>query len=59
MTGKPVKTDDRLLIHVSPKPDACEHDFKGWRAFADGNGGETVCTKCGMGAMHYSLMTGP
>lgn len=34
------------------------HDFKGWRKFADGNGGETVCTKCGMGAMTWSLRTG-
>jgi hypothetical protein len=21
----------------------CEHDFKGWRAFLNGGGGETVC----------------
>lgn len=37
-----------------------EHDFKGWREFADGgNGGEQVCTKCGMGAMQWSLRVGP
>lgn len=35
-----------------------EHDFKGWREFVDGRGGETVCTKCGMGAMAWSLRTG-
>ena len=35
-----------------------EHDFKGWRQFADGRGGETVCTKCGMGAMAWALRTG-
>lgn len=35
------------------------HDFKGWREFPDGNGGETVCTKCGMGAMAWSLRAGP
>jgi hypothetical protein len=44
------------LFHATPSSDACQHDFKGWRAFSDGNGGEQVCTKCGMGAMHYSLM---
>lgn len=37
----------------------CEHDFQGWREFSDGNGGEQVCTKCGMGAMAHSLRTGP
>lgn len=36
----------------------CEHDFQGWREFADGRGGETVCTKCGVGAMSWSLRTG-
>lgn len=35
-----------------------EHDFKGWREFEDGRGGETVCSKCGMGAMAWSLRTG-
>ena len=44
-----------VFVHVTPK---CEHDFQGWRDFADGRGGETVCTKCGMGAMSWSLRTG-
>jgi hypothetical protein len=35
----------------------CEHDFKGWRAFINGGGGETVCQRCGMGAMSHSLRT--
>lgn len=39
----------------------CEHDFQGWRPIYDDNdnecGGETVCTRCGCGAMHHSLMT--
>jgi hypothetical protein len=35
----------------------CEHNFKGWRAFAHGGGGETVCERCGMGAMSHSLRT--
>lgn len=47
-----------LFVHVTPKPDACDHDFHGWRDFEDGNGGEQVCRKCGMGAMTYSLRTG-
>lgn len=47
-----------IFFHLSPKPDSCDHDFKGWRAFEDNSGGEQVCTKCGMGAMHYSLLTG-
>jgi hypothetical protein len=33
----------------------CEHDFQGWREFDDGCGGETVCKRCGMGAMSHSL----
>lgn len=45
------------FIHIEPKADACDHDFKGWREFEDGNGGEQVCTKCGTGAMRHSLMT--
>ena len=56
------KQDDDIdlgfLFHASPKPDACDHDFQGWHEFEDGNGGEQVCTKCGMGAMAYSLRTG-
>lgn len=51
--------EKRIFLHITPKPDACDHDFKGWRPFSDGNGGEQVCTKCGMGAMAYSLRVGP
>jgi hypothetical protein len=36
----------------------CAHYFQGWRELADGRGGESVCTKCGMGAMAWSLRTG-
>lgn len=36
--------------------DDCDHDWQGWRTFDDGRGGERVCTKCGMGAMHHSTM---
>ena len=53
----------KWFIHVTPKPGTCddgaEHDFQGWRDFPDGNGGERVCTKCGLGAMAYTLMVGP
>jgi hypothetical protein len=40
-----------------PHPE-CDHDFKGWREFADGRGGERVCSKCGIGAMAHTLRTG-
>lgn len=36
----------------------CNHDFVGWREFADGRGGERVCRHCGMGAMEWSVRTG-
>jgi len=52
----------KLLIHVTPKPEMCddgaEHDFQGWRDFPNGNGGEQVCTKCGLGAMAHTLRLG-
>ena len=48
--------------HVSPKPDACDHDFHGWQDHTDEQGriigGEQVCAKCGIGAMAYSLRVG-
>lgn len=47
-----------FFFHKMESPDACAHDFQGWREFEDGRGGERVCTKCGMGAMTYSLRTG-
>lgn len=54
-SGKSVKLN--LFVHVTPRADACAHIFEGWRDFADGNGGEQVCTKCGMGAMAATLAT--
>lgn len=45
------------FFHAIPKADLCDHDFQGWYEFIDGNGGEQVCTKCGIGAMAYSLRT--
>lgn len=33
----------------------CEHDFSGWREFDDGLGGEQFCSKCGTGAMQWSM----
>lgn len=51
-----------LLLHVSPRVDACAHDFRGWRDLydeaGDVAGGEQVCIKCGIGAMAYTLRTG-
>ena len=41
----------------------CQHEFEGWRDITDDNdvvcGGETVCKRCGMGAMAHSLRTAP
>ena len=48
----------QTFIHITPK-DTCDHDFKGWREFDDGNGGEQVCSKCGLGAMAYTLRNAP
>jgi hypothetical protein len=31
----------------------CQHEFDGWREFE--SGGEQVCKRCGMGAMHHTL----
>ena len=45
------------IVHVLADPDACDHEWAGWREFE--GGGERVCAKCGMGAMHHSLMVGP
>ena len=51
-----------IFFHATPDPDACDHDWSGWREWSvkgQGGGGEQICTKCGMGAMTYSLRTGP
>lgn len=45
-----------LFFHETP---TCEHNFQGWREFEDGHGGEKVCTKCGVGAMGWSMRVGP
>lgn len=40
----------------------CEHDFQGWRDIEDEDGrvcgGETVCNRCGMGAMSHGMRIG-
>ena len=51
------KKEITLVICGEPQP-PCDPDFQGWREFDDGLGGETVCTKCGMGAMAYTLSLG-
>jgi hypothetical protein len=60
---EPIKWPEGMFMHTTPKPDACQHNFQGWREIkcepGEGGGGETVCTKCGMGAMEYSLRCGP
>lgn len=49
------KAEVQVWPHRQPKREPCEHDFQGWREFDDGNGGEAVCTKCGLGAMAHTL----
>jgi hypothetical protein len=46
---------DEFFAHATPK---CDHVFAGWREFENGNGGEQVCTKCGIGAMTASIREG-
>ena len=53
-----IEEPDDVFFHAIPKLDACDHDFQGFHPFEDGNGGEAVCTKCGMGAMAYTLSKG-
>lgn len=58
MTGEAQKRPawaDKLFVQTKPNPSDCEHEFQGWRQFADGNGGERVCAKCGIGAQAYTL----
>lgn len=50
---------DPLFVHMTPKVDACDHEFGGWREHADGRGGEQFCRKCGMGAMEHTLRSDP
>lgn len=47
--------DERIAEAIANLPPPCEHDFQGWREFEDGRGGEQFCSKCGMGAMQWSL----
>lgn len=42
------------FFHAHRKND-CAHEWGGWRDFDDGNGGELVCKKCGLGAMAHTL----
>jgi hypothetical protein len=54
--------EPEVFYHSTPMPDACAHDFQGWEVLKDDYGrecgGTTVCTKCGMDAMSYSLRMG-
>lgn len=52
----PTPSVSEIFTHATPK---CDHEFSGWRNFEDGNGGEQVCKKCGIGAMSASLRDGP
>ena len=60
--GVPDEPRDGVFFHATPDPDACKHDFQGNRDLLNEEGqvcgGTTVCTKCGMDAMTYTLRTG-
>lgn len=51
-----------VVFHARKNEELCtddnKHDWQGWREFDDGGGGETVCARCGMGAMSHSLRYG-
>lgn len=46
--------DGATFFHCIPV-NTCAHEWGGWRQFEDGNGGEQVCKKCGLGAMAHTL----
>jgi hypothetical protein len=54
--------DKGIVFHVQRNEENCTdgngHDWQGWREFEDARGGETVCARCGMGAMSHSLRYG-
>ncbi len=58
---------EKVTLHVSGMhgcycacPEGpCEHEFKGWREFEDGTGGETFCQKCGLGCMAHDMRVAP
>jgi hypothetical protein len=62
MSEKQIEAGE-LFFHAKANREFCKdgqpHVFKGWREFEDGNGGEQVCTKCGIGALEHSLRYGP
>lgn len=57
---------DQVFFHATPDREKCiggeKHDWQGWREFTcegGGGGGETFCSRCGIGAMEHSLRYGP
>ena len=52
-------TDKVEFYHKLERPEVCcddgDHNFSGWREFPDMNGGEQFCSKCGLGAVSYSM----
>ena len=54
--------DKGVVFHARKNEEFCadgaDHDWQGWREFEDGRGGETVCARCGLGAMSHSLRYG-
>ncbi len=44
----------QIFFHCAPKANTCVHDWGAGRDFS--TDGEQVCTKCGMGAVRFSLL---
>lgn len=64
-------SDEITIHHCGPStntcecncPESCGYEFSGNRDIVNENGrvigGETVCVKCGLGAMEHSMWVGP
>ena len=48
---------NEVFLHMTPKPDACEHQWDGPYVDIE-NGTSITCSKCGMSAYQHSLMSG-
>lgn len=60
----PTQADPEACYCACATGGPCEHQFTGWREIPageeglGGGGGETVCERCGMGALAHDLRTG-
>ena len=59
-----IRAQRQLFVHITPKPDACDHDWSGplmplgWYDNGRAKGYASTCAKCGMDAQAHSLRTG-